>query len=541
MFCRAIRQPVVLFLTCSGISTAWSAEPRVWKPGASSEFEVGTQIRAWTIQDEGMEYALDTMQSMAAINSLYMVAVMHEEHRPYHAPEFPHNPARDTWEAEDSRVTFFPDLELYGKIKPALSDHEWLREKDWLRLMVKAARARGLAVGAEVSHFPIPKALVSQHPEWQMKTIEGKSWDKERFCPNHPDVREYLIALFGDLAANYDLDYIQTCQYLFNNKAIEDGGTCFCEHCIAEASTMGIDLKSAIPVLRKDPKAQPELGRWHEFRERSTARVYRDLSEVIHMGNPKCQLRLNDNYPWNRSEAIDYGLDLKKVAGLGYIESIVTADHQEQRGIKDEDFSLRKHWLTTNRNALGPDKPLISGIATRIEATGELVKRGIKVAMDHPAHIDGLALKHYDGASFSLLRAFRQGMLEAGLKGLTPALGLEVENMKLEGYAKLEEELAEEWGVETTAKGTATGTFRHPFGKYDLRLTYYDAKAGQSHVTVDVGGERHMDFKLDEDVGCWRWRTVENIALKEGDEIKLTGSADGEEGAVLDFIEFIPR
>ena len=64
------------------------------------------------------------------------------------------------------------------------------------------------------------------------------------------------------------------------------------------------------------------------------------------------------------------------------------------------------------------------------------------------ARIDGLALKHYDGASFSLLRAFKQGMIEAGVQGLTHTLGKEVEAMKLEGYTSFEEELAEEWGVD---------------------------------------------------------------------------------------------
>ena len=51
----------------------------------------------------------------------------------------------------------------------------------------------------------------------------------------------------GDgLGTNYDLDYIQTCQYLFNNKDIDEGGTCFCEHCIAAAKKMDFDLKAAI-------------------------------------------------------------------------------------------------------------------------------------------------------------------------------------------------------------------------------------------------------------------------------------------------------
>ena len=38
------------------------------------------------------------------------------------------------------------------------------------------------------------------------------------FCPSNPDTREYVIALFTDIAANYDVDYIQTCQWLFNDK-----------------------------------------------------------------------------------------------------------------------------------------------------------------------------------------------------------------------------------------------------------------------------------------------------------------------------------
>ena len=62
--------------------------------------------------------------------------------------------------------------------------------------------------------------------------------------------------------------------------------------------------------------------------------------------------------------------------------------------------------------------PLVCGIAPRIEATPDLVKRGIKVALEHPAKVDGLAFKHYDGASFGLMRAFREGMIAAGVQGL---------------------------------------------------------------------------------------------------------------------------
>jgi hypothetical protein len=515
-------------------TTAWKP---IWRPDSTSEFEVGTQIRAWTIKDEGMEYILDNMQSMAGVNNLYMVVVMHQEHRPFHAPEFPHNPARDTWDAEDSRVTFFPEMKRYGKIKPLLSDHKWIRDTDWLQLMVDSARARGLQVGAEVSHFPIPKRLIRKNPDWQMKKIDGESWSWARFCANNPVVREYLIALFGDLAANYDLDYIQTCQYFFNDKDIDEGGTCFCRHCIVEAKRIGFDLEAAIPVLRKNKNAQPQKDKWLALRRDSTTKLYRLISEKIKDENPKCHLRLNDVFAWGGGDAIDFGMDIKALAP--YLGSLVNQDHQEQRGRKDETFSMRKRWLATNREFIGPGMHFVSGIAPRMDASEELVRAGIKVALEHPARINGLALKHYDGASFSLLRAFKQGMIEAGVQGLTPAIGKEVEEMKLDNYAPFQEELVEEWGVQTAGTGKAAYTFNEPSGIYDIRITYFDEEDGKSQITLFIAGKERAVFKLDEDTDCWRWRMFENIRVNKGDEITLVGKADRKEQARLDYIEFI--
>ena len=515
--------------------TAWKP---VWKPDSTSEFEVGTQIRAWTIKDEGMEAILDNMQSMAGVNNLYMVVVMHQEHRPFQAPEFPHNPARDVWKAEDSRVTFFPEMRRYGKIKPLLSDHKWIRDTDWLRLMVDAARARDLRVGAEVSHFPLPKELIRENPDWQLKTIGGQSWSSTRFCPNNPVAREYVIALFGDLAANYDLDYIQTCQYMFNAADIDQGGTCFCKHCIVEAKRTGFDLEAAIPVLKKDKNAQPERDQWLAFRRNSTTKIYREISENIKAGNPKCHLRLNDVFLWGGRPPADYGMDIKALTP--YLGSWVNQDHQEQLGRKNETFSKRKHWLAANRALLGPDMHYVCGIAPRMHASAELVKAGIKVALTHPAKVNGLAMKHYDGASFSLMRAFKQGMIEAGVKGLPPTLGKEVEEMKLDNYAPFQEELVEEWGVETTGTGTATYRFDQPSGIYDIRITYFDEEDGHSRITLLVAGEERAVFELDEDVDCWRWRIFKNIRVNNGDKITLVGQADQQERARLDYIEFIP-
>jgi hypothetical protein len=176
-----------------------------------------------------------------------------------------------------------------------------------------------------------------------------------------------------------------------------------------------------------------------------------------------------------------------------------------------------------------------------MHATPNLVREGIRVAVQHPAKIDGLALKHYDGASFSLLRAFKQGMIDAGVQGLTPTLGKEVEEMELDGYTPFDEELAEEWGVQTTGTGTAFCVSDLPSGVYDVRITYFDGPVGQSEITLSIAGEGKASFKMDEDCNCWRWRRFEGLQINKGDRITLQGVADGKEEARLDFIEFIKR
>ncbi len=132
---RSLLPVMACVLVVGGSAIAQDWKP-VWKPGSTSAFEVGTQLRPWTIRDEGLDTILDNCQSMAGINNIYVIVVMHEEHRPFHAKKFQHNPARSTFRAEDSRVSFFPDMKRYGKIKPMLSDHEWIRKTDWLRLVV---------------------------------------------------------------------------------------------------------------------------------------------------------------------------------------------------------------------------------------------------------------------------------------------------------------------------------------------------------------------------------------------------------------------
>jgi len=494
----------------------------------SSGFEVSASLYPWDVHDEGINLMLDNLTSMAGVNSVYLITVMHKEHRPFLGPKgtgpwlYIHNPARTEWNAEDARAYFHPHMNLYGRIKPFLSSYPWLSDTDWLKVVVDAARARGLKVGAEVSHTYLPWGeIFKSNPEYQQRDINNKPVGGP--CPNNRDIREYLLALYGDIATNYNIDFVQTCMYIFTGSNLEDG-TCFCEACQKEAKDMGFDMAAAIPILRDNPSAQPQLDQWLNFRRATTTKIYKLIVERMRQGNPKIDFRINDLN--NRPTGL-YLEDLKT-----YITSVHMSTHTEQNGYERSD---RKSRIETTRYFIGADVPIIPGIPVRIFATPTIAKSSIKISVDNGAK--GIALKHYDGASYSLLRAVLDGLSEAGVKGFTPHLGIEVENMTLSGY--IPDSCLLEHCVKTTGTGTAKSTFNSTSGVYDVVVSYIDEKNGQGTLALSVGGKQRALWKLNEDVGCWRRKTIPGVKIKNGDEIKIVGVANGSEAIRVDYIEFI--
>lgn len=499
-------------------------------------FEVTGSIYPWEVHDEGIDLILDNMTSIAGINSVYCLAVMHGEHRPFNADNLPgefmftHNPVRREWDAEDAKAYFQPHPEGYGRIKPQLSAYAWLNEKDWLKIVLDKAHARGLRAGAEVSHTYIPLEYMKKNPDLLQRDIDGNLLEgtlAARPCVNNPDVREYLLALYGDIATHYDVDYIQTCMLVFSNgENPQKGGTCFCTWCQKEAKAMGFDLAAAMPIFRDNPNAQPQLDQWLDFRIKSTTKIYKQVTDRIHQINPKIDFRLNDLN--NRSS----GLHLDELKD-GNINSIHLSTHTEQNGYQKTDRASR---IATTLHYVGKDLPIVAGVPTRLLTTPEIVKSSVKISVDGGCR--GLGVKHYDGSPYSLLRALRNGISEAGVEGFAPVKGIEAESMTLSGYAP--DKYLIEPCVKTSGTGTATGTFDYDAGTYDIVVSYVDEKQGRSSLSLSVAGKQKATWKLDEDVDCWRRKRISGVRLKKGDEIRITGVADGKEQARVDFIEFVP-
>jgi hypothetical protein len=394
------------FLKVAGAATAAALLPG--RAGASAPvrpFEVSASLYAWDLHDEGVERVLDNLQDMAAVNSVYLLGVMHPERRPLGGGSFPHNPIRSTWTAEDARCYWHPEFRRYGRIKPRLSDFAWLNQTDWVRTLVDAARRRGLRVGVENSHALVDKVRAEgEFADCVERDIRGeithvRPWLRP-LCPNHPDVREYAAALYSDLAVNYGLDYVMSAIVSFDEGG-PTRGACFCDSCRRAAVDFGFDLPRAQRALLADPAAQPAGAQWQNFRIQSTARFYRGLHQRLHELSPAIDLR----YSQHMSNPADWGVDLNAMAPA--LDSARIQEYSEQDG-NPALMAGKRRTLSAMRRALGPDFPLHSAIGVRLRATPELIAEGVRIARE--CEMNGITLGHYDGATFPMLRAVRAGL-----------------------------------------------------------------------------------------------------------------------------------
>ena len=396
------------FLKLSGLALASQALPEsafatTARHGYhTAGFEVASSLYAWDLHDEGIEHILDNLQPMAEVNSVYLVALMHYEKRPLTSPTFPHNPVRKTWQAEDSKIYWHPDLKLYKRIKPELSAFDWLNQTDWVNVLVSAARKRDLKTGAELSHtlMSLEKGegayadCVQRDIHGVPRRVAGRAYP---LCPNSVDAQEYTLALFSDLTANHDIDFVQTCMVPFMPGGADTGG-CFCDSCMKTANAQGIDLAHIKSVLLANPQSPAELQQWESFRQASLIHFYKIMHDGVHSIRSNIEFRFNDAYRNPES----YGMNLKGLTKVW--DSIRNSDYSAQKGYPSM-MDQKRTWLAAERAAIGPDFPLIAGVAVRPKATPELIREGVKIGLEFGAV--GLSLGHYDGAEFPMLRAVK--------------------------------------------------------------------------------------------------------------------------------------
>ncbi len=78
---------------------------------------------------------------------------------------------------------------------------------------------------------------------------------------------------------------------------------------------------------------------------------------------------------------------------------------------------------------MGPEFNLVSGVAVRPRATPELIRQGVKIAVE--TKMNGIMLGFYDGADFPNLRAVRAGLADGGL----PVAAAAIQPLNRNGFA----------------------------------------------------------------------------------------------------------
>lgn len=430
--------------------------------------EVASSLYAWDLADEGIGTIADNLQQHSDVNCMYLVGVMHFEKRPLTSLFYTHNPKRKYYLPENSRVYYRMNLDSFKNtaLKPLYSERDFLKNTDWLDVLTNEARRRGMRTGVELSHTLYDTDIArAEHPEMLQRDVNGNLINATQgmLCPNHPDVHEFQRAMFYDSVKNHDVDIVQTCLLTFADgrdgrgarapwfydtwmdteqpmlsaiMSLANGG-CFCESCQAKAKKLGYDWELILRDMKKLHRVvnatpyrfqqelmennltfgsnltetmllieYPGLLEFIKFRIDSITELFRDIYESVHEAKPGIDCRYN-----NHVRIPEFtGISFKDIAP--YVDSIRDSDYSEQTGAKDR-FVYKRNTLLKIRRGIGFEKNIIAALASRPNATPELIRESIKIMSE--LGVDGISLGHYDGAHMEHLDAVKQGIRDAGI------------------------------------------------------------------------------------------------------------------------------
>lgn len=158
--------------------------------------QAGLFTYAWDLEAEGYDAVVGQMAENGVTHVNLATA--------YHAGKFllPHNPRHRTYFPEDGSIYFRPDLSRYGRIKPRVNSLVRHRDDPVSRLL-ETTKKHGVGYVAWVVLMH-NSWLGLQYPDATMHTAFSDPV-MHSLNPAHPDVREYVLALLGDLVSHYDV------------------------------------------------------------------------------------------------------------------------------------------------------------------------------------------------------------------------------------------------------------------------------------------------------------------------------------------------
>lgn len=213
----------------------------------------------WDLEDEGVDAALSRIKG-----DLYADDVCIQ----VQSDDVVMRRARDIGESRTIRMSagahFRPDASHYAatRIRPIASN--WMKARDPFAKIAKACESVGVGLSVRASCLR-NRALVEKHPMAACVDAFGDA-SRHRLCPSNPDVREYVVAMAGDLVDRPAMRRVELADVTFDSSRyareralgfdltgvsanVQDW--CFCPACRQRAADHGCDTEAAQAEIRK--------------------------------------------------------------------------------------------------------------------------------------------------------------------------------------------------------------------------------------------------------------------------------------------------
>lgn len=205
----------------------------------------------WDLEDEGIDATLARLAGDIGVDTLSVTAVHPGIYqvRP--------RPLGDRWTFQSGAAAHFqPDAKRYGSSRIRPHAAAWMKNRNPLERIAKAAERERLRLRVRVSLLN-GEELVERHAHAACVNLFGDP-SRDRLCPSHPDVREYVAGLVEDLWTNYGLDAIELdgldwghdSRITISDDVHHDellgqfSSWCFCASCRQRAAESSIDAEA---------------------------------------------------------------------------------------------------------------------------------------------------------------------------------------------------------------------------------------------------------------------------------------------------------
>jgi alpha-glucuronidase len=313
-----------------------------------------------------------------------------------------------------------------------------------------------------------------------------------------------------------------------------------------------------------------ELDSWPVYEKYTGPLGAGTLTDIIniHYGPAPESSEYNGWGQWHRADDKGVGMDRTQATGTGYIGQYrpAVAKMYESLATCPDELLLFMHHVPYTY-VLKSGKTAIQHIYDShyegAEAAAGFVTRwrALKGRVDEARYNDVLAKLEYQAGHARVWRDsicnwfLRQSNIsDAKGRAGHPANRVEAEAMQLAGYRVTDitpwEAASGSKAIECAGSGkpcAASYRFEGRAGWYDLDVQYFDENDGRSTFKLFVGEQLVDEWLADDQLPTTKpdshsstRRPIRGLALRPGDVIRITATADGSEQAGVDYIEINP-